>query len=78
MYMFEELDTVILTHNIEKHGLEEGDMGTIVHVYKEERAFEVEFTTAEGKTVALLTLKNSDIRPISRGEMLHARPVASI
>ena len=39
--MFKELDTVVLTHNIDKYGLEKGDIGTIVHTYGDEKAIEV-------------------------------------
>ena len=59
---FKELDTVVLTHDIAEHGLEKGDMGAIVHIHPDSEALEVEFVTAEGRTVALLTLKPQDIR----------------
>lgn len=75
--MFEELDTVVLTRDINKHGLKSGDIGTIVHVYQDNKAVEVEFVTAKGKTIALLTLTPSDIRPIAQDEMLHARVVSA-
>ena len=68
-----ELDTIVLTHDIEDYGLKKGDMGAIVQVYKEGEAFEVEFVTAEGKTVALLTLKPADIRKVSKNAILQAR-----
>lgn len=71
--MFEELDTVVLARNIEKHGLKKGDIGAVVNVYKNSRAFEVEFVNAEGKTVALLTLTAADVRSIKRNEILHVR-----
>lgn len=60
--MFEELDTVELTHDIKEHGLEEGDMGAIVNVYNDGKAYEVEFVAPNGRTIALLTLMPSDIR----------------
>ena len=68
-----ELDTVVLTHDIKDYGLKEGDMGAIVQVYKEGQAFEVEFVTAAGKTIALLTLKPSDISEVGKNAILHAR-----
>ena len=40
--MVKELDTVVLTHAIKKHGLEGGDIGAVVHCYPEGTAFEVE------------------------------------
>lgn len=68
-----ELDTVVLTHDIEDHNLKKGDIGAVVHIYKKGEAFEVEFVTAEGKTIALLTLKPSDIRKVSKNTILQAR-----
>jgi hypothetical protein len=44
----EELDLVVLTHDIPEHGLQQGDLGTIVHCYTDGQAWEVEFVTAEG------------------------------
>jgi hypothetical protein len=47
-----------------------------VHCYKDEAAFEVEFVATDGKTIALLTLRQTDIRPISGREVLHVRELA--
>ncbi len=74
--MIHELDTVVLTHDIEEHGLKQGDVGTVVHSYSDGAAFEIEFFTAEGKTVALLTLTHADIRRIGNKEILHVRELA--
>jgi hypothetical protein len=74
--MIRELDTVVLTHHIEEHGLEPGDLGTVVHSYSDGKAFEVEFVTAEGETVALLTLTHADIRLVGKREILHVRELA--
>ncbi len=71
--MIRELDTVVLTHDIEEHGLQRGDMGAVVHDYQDGQTFEVEFVSAEGRTVALLTLTSADIRPMRGPEILHAR-----
>lgn len=71
--MYNELDTVVLTHDVAEKNLKEGDVGVVVHVHNEEKAFEVEFVDARGETVAVLTLDNEDIRPIQRREILHVR-----
>lgn len=76
--MFQELDTGVLTHDVHEYGLKRGDIGAIVHCYKDEAAFEVEFVTTDGKTIALLTLDQTDIRPISGREVLHARELAEV
>ncbi len=75
--MIQELDTVVLTHDVPELGLKRGDVGAVVHRYADRGAFEVEFVTAEGKTVAVLTLTEGDIRPMRSGEILHARELAS-
>lgn len=75
--MIRELDTVVLTHDIPEHGLKGGDVGAVVHRYHDRGAFEVEFVTAEGKTIAVLTLTESDLRPMEGGEILHVRQMAS-
>ena len=60
--MFKELDTVELTHDIKEYNLKEGDRGAIVEIYKNGEAFEVEFVSPNGRTIALLTLMPKDIR----------------
>ena len=75
--MFQELDTVVLTHNVENHGLKEGDIGAVVHCYQDGQGLEVEFVTAEGKTIALLTLTPSDVRLMREQEILHVRELSA-
>jgi hypothetical protein len=76
VFMIKELDAVVLTHDIGEHGLKKGDIGAVVHCYAEGAAFEVEFVTAEGRTVAVLTLSPDDIRSMSNKEILHVREIA--
>jgi len=75
--MFDELDTVVLKKDIKKHGLKKGDIGTVVHVYGK-KAFEVEFVSASGNTMALITFSQKEIRPMTKNEILHARDFASM
>ena len=72
-----ELDLVALTNDIPEHGLQQGDLGTIVHCYDDGDAWEIEFATAEGRTIAVLTLTHDDIRPMDRGEILHVQALTS-
>ena len=73
---FKELEAVVLTHDVTEHSLRKGDVGTVVHVYEIGDAIDVEFLTAEGKTVAVLTLLAGDIRSLEKNEILHARGFA--
>lgn len=76
--MIRELDAVVLTHDLNEHGLKGGDVGAVVHHYSDVSAFEVEFVAAEGRTIAVVTLTKDDIRPMGRDEILHVRELAAI
>ena len=71
--MIEELDIVALRRDVPEHGLQTGDVGAVVHSYGDRGAFEIEFVTADGKTVAVLTLTGDDVRPVQSREILHTR-----
>ena len=75
--MTAELETVVLKSDLPEHGLEAGDVGTIVHIYPGEAAYEVEFLVADGDTIAVLTLSKGDVRPLEGREILHVRKLAS-
>ena len=71
--MIKELDTVVLSRDISEHGLKQGDIGAVVHSYEEGKAFEVEFITGQGNTVAVVTLDKKDVRLMQGKEILHVR-----
>lgn len=75
--MIRELDTVVLVRELDEHHLKRGDVGAVVHVYPNGAAFEVEFVTGEGKTVAVATLSKDDVRPMRRMDILRVRAYAS-
>ena len=71
--MIKELDAVVLSRDLTEHGLRRGDLGAVVHCYQEGKAFEVEFVTGQGGTIALVTLSRNDVRPMRGKEILHVR-----
>jgi hypothetical protein len=73
--MIKEHERVVLTAPIPEEGLEPGDVGTVVHVYRDGQAYEVEFVALDGHTAAVVTLEASKVRPVSRREITHAREV---
>jgi hypothetical protein len=72
-----ELDRVVLTAPILAEDLESGDVGTVVHVYADGQAYEVEFLALDGHTVAVATVEASQIRPVSAREVTHARELVA-
>jgi ATP-dependent exoDNAse (exonuclease V) alpha subunit len=71
--MIKEHDCVVLRTNLPENGLAQGDIGTVVHVHKAGEAYEVEFMTPQGRTVAIVTLEASKVRPILPSEVANAR-----
>jgi len=71
--MIHEHERVVLTEPLRAEGLEAGDVGTVVHVYRSGDAYEVEFITLAGETAAVVTLEAEKVRPIAPREIPNAR-----
>jgi hypothetical protein len=74
--MIKEHDCVVLTANIPDAGLESGDVGTVIHIHGDAAAYEVEFMTLTGKTVAVTTILPSQLRPVNKRDLTHVRELA--
>lgn len=75
MSVFKEHDLVVLTIDVPSHDLARGDVGTVLHIHPDSRAFEVEFATLTGQTVAVLNLRPDQFRPVGSGDINHVRKV---
>ncbi len=73
-----EHDRIVLTDDIADTDLKAGDVGTIVHVYPNGEAFEVEFLALDGHTAALATVLPSQVRPVARTDITHAREISPV
>jgi hypothetical protein len=71
--MIREHDRIVLTASVPSERLERGDVGTVVHVYADGKAFEVEFVALDGHTRAVATLEADQVRPVTGRDMPHAR-----
>jgi hypothetical protein len=71
--MINEHDRIVLTASVPAAGLEAGDVGTVVHIYRDGLAYEVEFTTLKGATAAVATVEKSALRPVHKREITHSR-----
>jgi hypothetical protein len=72
--MMKELDSAVLTTDLSEYGLSAGDLGTIVLIHGAE-GYEVEFVTLEGETLAVVSLRPDQLRPVEPREIAHARAV---
>ena len=69
---FKLLETVVLNCDLPDRGLRKGDLGAIVHVYEPD-GLEIEFVSAAGKTEALVTVKENDVRAVSDNDLITVR-----
>ena len=75
--MIHEHQRIVLTKAVPAERLEAGDVGTVVHAYSDGSAYEVEFVTLGGHTVAVVTLEAINIRSVNNREIPHARELVS-
>ena len=78
MTMLKEHDRVVLKSAVPSERLVPSDVGTVVHVYPNSLAYEVEFTTFLGSTVAVVTVEAGQIRPPHKREIPFARELLAI
>ncbi len=69
---FKELDTVVVVTDLPALSLKQGDIGAVVHVHSSE-AVEVEFVTASGHTLSVVTLETKLLRPVGPKDLLAVR-----
>ena len=71
--MFQEHAQVVLASPLPALGLEPGDVGVIVHVHAHGTAYEVEFMSLDGHTIAVQTLQAGQLRAVSASAVPHER-----
>ena len=54
-------------------GLEPGDVGVVLHIYKQGAAYEFEFLTLDSHTIGLATLDAADLRQVRGEAVVHER-----
>ena len=68
---------VALQVDLPKHGLRRGDVATVVEHHParpgQEPGYSLEVFNAVGDTVAVVTVRESQIAPLTANEMLHVR-----
>lgn len=75
MIMISELDQVVLQADLPEHGLQQGDIGTVVLIHQSGVGYEVEFVTLDGETVAVVSLFANQVRSIAQREIAHVRHI---
>lgn len=76
--MIKELDTIVLTKDLPEHHLSKGDVGAVVMVYNNGEAYEVEFVTLNGETIAVETINATFIRAVNNKDVMHVRELTTV
>ncbi|MCC7209322.1 MAG: DUF4926 domain-containing protein [Anaerolineae bacterium] len=71
--MIKEHDRVVLTEDLPEHQLKAGDVGVVVMIHREHEGYEVEIFGADGHTLDVITVEASQVRPVTRQDVLHVR-----
>ena len=71
--MIKEHSSVVLTEPVSSAGLQIGDVGVVVHVHRDGEAYEIEFLTLDGNTVAVETLSAHQVRAATNRDIPHVR-----
>ncbi len=69
MSKLQQYDIVALTSDLPQENLWSGQVGTVVEIYNDGEAYEVEFVDKDGHTYGLLTLRPEQLM------LLHYEPV---
>jgi hypothetical protein len=70
-------DRIVLTHDLHDSNLKKGDVGTVVEIYNDGEAYEVEFFALDGHTLDVRTIDARYLKAVSGNMMLHTRELAA-
>ena len=77
---YELFTRIALTTDLPQHGLRSGDVATIVEHHEgrpgQEPGYTLEVFNAVGESIAVVTVRESQIELLKSNEMLHVRPLA--
>lgn len=75
--MIAELERVALTRDLPESTLRAGDVGTVVHVYRERAAYEVEFVSFSGESLGTFTIGADGIRRLGGNDLPGTRSLSA-
>jgi hypothetical protein len=71
--MIKEYEQVVLIEDLPEHELKAGDLGTVVMIHGDHAGYELEIFSADGRTLDVVTVEASQVRPVNRYDVLHVR-----
>jgi hypothetical protein len=71
--MINEHEQVVITTDLPEHDLKAGDVGVVVHIYQDGKAYELEIFALDGRTLDVVTVEAQHVRAVKREDVLHVR-----
>lgn len=71
--MIERFSTVVLTEDLPHEELVAGDSGTVIDIYDDGAAYEIEFFALSGDTITVATVESKMVRPETKEDITHSR-----
>jgi hypothetical protein len=75
--MIREHERAVLITDLPEHDLKAGGVGTIVHIYRDGAAYELEIFALDGRTLDVVTVEASQVRPVSSRDVLYLRELSA-
>lgn len=75
--MIAELERVALTKDLPENMLRAGDVGTVVHLYPDHAAYEVEFILFSGESLGAFTVEADGIRKLGEDDLPSTRSLSA-
>lgn len=77
-----EHQRAVMTRDIPDLGLVAGDVGVVVHIHRKPGeanpvGFMLEFFSLDGESLREESVPADAVRPVTAGDLMHARPVAA-
>lgn len=73
--MIQEFEQVVFTVDLPEYRLLAGDVGTVADIHPSGKAYEVEVFRVDGSTLGVFTIKEGQIRPAAKNDVVHARAI---
>ena len=77
MNVIKIFDRIVLSADLPDGSFRAGDVGTIVEIYNEGEAYEVEFFALDGRTLGVKTVACERVKPVSATMVLHIRELVA-
>lgn len=74
--MIPEHERAVLLVDQPAHNLKAGDVGVVVHSYADGAAYEIEFFALDGRTLDVVTVEATQVRPVSYRDVWHVRELS--